>query len=61
MIWNSPYHVHATRDYHQPFLSVYSWTQDIHDKCIVIPAEDWSEIEEGLRTNDGGVAQGYPE
>ncbi len=60
MIWNDPYRVHATRVYDQPFLSVYSWTRDVREKCIVIPADDWSEIEEGLQSANGGVSQGYP-
>lgn len=45
IIWNAPETSHATRVYDRPFLSIYSWTRDVHSKCRVVPQSDWCEIE----------------
>jgi len=49
MIWNHSNQVHAIRVYDQPFLAVYSWTQDVNGKCKVIPADDWDDLQNDLR------------
>jgi len=48
IIWNQPNEPHATRVYSVPFLSVYSWTRDVHSKCKVVPMPDWRQVEQGL-------------
>ncbi len=49
-IWNEPGRVHATRVYDQPFLTVFSWTRNVLEKCHLHPADDWTEVEHRLRT-----------
>ncbi len=49
MIWNHASQVHAIRVYDKPFLSVYSWTQDVNEKCQVVSASDWDDIQNNLR------------
>ena len=48
VLWNPSGKVHATRTYHKPFLAMYSWTQDVKEKCQVIHADDWEELEKQL-------------
>lgn len=48
IIWNAPETSHATRVYDKPFLSIYSWTRDVHSQCHVVPRDDWCEIEAAL-------------
>ncbi len=48
IIWNEPETSHATRVYDKPFLSIYSWTRDVHSKCRIVPRGDWSQIEAAL-------------
>ncbi len=49
IIFNPSKVVHATRVYEQPFLSVFSWLENIDGQCSVVPADDWPEIEAGLK------------
>ncbi len=48
IIWNAPETSHATRVYDKPFLSIYSWTRDVHSKCRIVPRGDWSQVEATL-------------
>ena len=50
IIFNPPNAVHATRSYETPFLSVFSWLNDIQGQCAVTPRDDWAEIEAQLKT-----------
>lgn len=40
------------RVYDSSFLSIYSWTRDIHSKCRVVQRADWCELEAELITDD---------
>ena len=48
LVFNAPMAPHATRSYAQPFFSVFSWLEDIRDPCVVLPRDDWTEIERAL-------------
>lgn len=48
IIFNPPHQVHATRVYADPFLSVFSWLEDISSQCAVVPRDDWALIERQL-------------
>ena len=48
IIFNPPYQVHATRVYEEPFLSVFSWLEDIGSQCTVVPRDDWQDVERQL-------------
>lgn len=48
IIFNPPYQVHATRVYAEPFLSVFSWLENIGSQCTVVPSDDWAEVERQL-------------
>ena len=48
LVFNPPMAPHATRSYAQPFFSVFSWLEDIGDPCVVLPRDDWTEIERAL-------------
>ena len=47
-VWNEPDRVHATLVGEHPFLAIYAWTRDVHYPAIVVPADDWAEIEARL-------------
>jgi hypothetical protein len=47
-VWNEPHRVHATLVGENPFLAIYAWTRDVHHPAIVVPADDWAEIEARL-------------
>ena len=48
LVFNEPMAPHATRSYAQPFFSVFSWLKDIDNPCVVLPRDDWTEIERAL-------------
>ncbi len=48
LVFNPPMAPHATRSYAQPFFSVFSWLEDIGEPCVVLPRDDWTEIERAL-------------
>ena len=48
IIFNPPYQVHATRVYAEPFLSVFSWLENIGSQCTVVPRDDWQDVERQL-------------
>ena len=48
IIFNPPNAVHATRVYDQPFVSVFSWLENIDGQCSVVPHSDWALIEANL-------------
>ena len=52
IIFNAPNAIHATRSYDQPFLSVFSWLDNIQGQCAVVQRDDWSMIEAQLRLSD---------
>ena len=49
IIWNPNGLAHAMRAYEQPFLSVYSWTENVNSLCRVVPTNDWQKIEAQLK------------
>ncbi|MEM8497774.1 MAG: dimethylsulfonioproprionate lyase family protein [Pseudomonadota bacterium] len=50
-VWNKPGQPHLTKVGHQPFLSLYCWTRDNDKPALVVPANDWPELER-LRLNE---------
>ena len=48
IIFNPPNQIHATRVYDAPFLSVFSWLENINSQCAVVPRDDWPMIEREL-------------
>lgn len=48
IIFNPRYQVHATRVYQEPFLSVFSWLENIKGQCAVVPRDDWPALERRL-------------
>ena len=48
LVWNPNGLAHAMRTYEQPFLSVYSWTENAKSVCRVVPVDDWQSIEAQL-------------
>ena len=49
VIYNPANKIHATRVDDIPFLSVFVWTNDINERCEVVPSPDWGEIESLLQ------------
>lgn len=48
-VWNEANALHAMRVYDKPFMSVFIWLENIEYPCIVVPVNDWSEIEANLK------------
>ena len=44
-VWNPSEKPHLTKVGSVPFLSLYVWTKDVNELADVIPADDWSELE----------------
>lgn len=44
-VWNPPLHPHLIKIGPLPFLCVYGWTCDTDQPAIVIPADDWPDLE----------------
>jgi hypothetical protein len=44
-IWSPPMHPHLTRVGSVPLLCLYVWTRDVNEDAVVLPAEDWAELE----------------
>jgi hypothetical protein len=44
-VWNPPHRPHAFKVGPTPFLCIYAWTADLDEAAVVIPADDWDEIE----------------
>jgi hypothetical protein len=44
-VWNPPQQPHATKVGPLPFLCLYGWTADTDSPAVVIPANDWPELE----------------
>ena len=53
LVYNPSMAPHATRSYEQPFFSVFSWLEDIAQPCVVLPRDDWTEIEADLEAMKG--------
>ncbi len=47
-VWNPPMQPHLTRVGSVPFLCFFLWTQDVNEVAMVLPADDWSALEEVL-------------
>jgi len=48
VVWNPAGRAHAMKTFAQPFLSVYSWTENVRGLCRVVPMDDWRGIEAEL-------------
>ena len=48
ILFNPARAVHATRVYQRPFLSVFSWIENIFSPCHVVPMDDWPALEAEL-------------
>ncbi len=44
-VWNDPHRPHMTKVGPVPFLALFGWTADVTEAAVVIPAEDWAELE----------------
>lgn len=44
-VWNPPHQPHLTRVGKVPFLCLFVWTRDVDEVAMVIPANDWPELE----------------
>jgi hypothetical protein len=44
-VWNDPMSPHLTKVGPVPFLSLFGWTRDVAEPAVVLPAEDWAELE----------------
>jgi hypothetical protein len=49
LVWNAANVSHATLVTSAPLLCLYAWTADVDAPARVIPAQDWHQIETGLR------------
>jgi len=47
-VWNEPHAVHATQVGEAPLLMFYVWTKDVTLPAVVVPADDWAEVEARL-------------
>lgn len=45
-VWNPPFRPHLTKVGPVPFLALFVWTRDVNETAAVLPAEDWSTLEE---------------
>ena len=45
IIYNEPYKVHAMKVGKEPFLSVWCWPKNSSKKCMLVPKNDWFELE----------------
>ena len=45
IIYNEPYKVHAMKVGKKPFLSVWCWPKNSSKKCMLVPKNDWFELE----------------
>jgi hypothetical protein len=44
-IWNEPLRPHATKVGPIPFLCLYAWTRDVAEPAVIVPADDWPELD----------------
>jgi len=44
-VWNDPDRPHLTKVGPVPFLALFGWTRDVQAPAVVIPADDWAELE----------------
>ena len=44
-VWNEPQRPHATKVGAVPFLCLYAWTGDVAEPAVIVPADDWSELD----------------
>lgn len=44
-VWNPPNHPHLTRTGSTPFLAFFVWTSDVSAIAHILPASDWSDLE----------------
>jgi hypothetical protein len=44
-VWNDPFRPHLTKIGPVPFLALFGWTADVTEAAVVIPADDWAELE----------------
>lgn len=45
-VWNPPHRPHLTKVGAVPFLGLYAWTKDVNELAVVLPAEDWTALED---------------
>ena len=48
-VWNEANSLHAIRVYEKPFISIFIWLENIGHPCIVVPVNDWAEVEANLK------------
>ncbi len=53
LIWNETNKVHATRVYDTPFISIFSWVNNINSPCKTFMCKDWKRIESELNVLRG--------
>jgi len=44
-VWNPPQLPHLTKVGSVPFLALFVWTRDVDIPAVVLPAQDWAELE----------------
>lgn len=44
-VWNPPHRPHLTKVGPVPFFGLYAWTKDVNELAVVLPADDWSALE----------------
>lgn len=50
VVWNPSMRPHAMRTHDTPFFAMFSWTDHVDQNCILVPADDWDEIDASLAT-----------
>tara|TARA_B100001996_G_scaffold372458_1_gene348857 strand:+ start:22 stop:669 length:648 start_codon:yes stop_codon:yes gene_type:complete len=45
IVYNEPYKVHAMKIKDIPFLSIWCWPKNSSKKCMLVPRNDWKELE----------------
>ena len=44
-VWNPAHQPHLTKVGPVPFLALFVWTRDVNDTALVIPSDDWAQLE----------------
>jgi hypothetical protein len=44
-VWNPPHQPHLTKVGQVPFLALFVWTRNVNDLALVIPSDDWAQLE----------------
>ena len=61
LIWNDANKVHATRTYHEPFISIFSWVHNVNSPCKIFMCRDFEKVERELRELSSNVSDGISE